>query len=142
MATEASPWLVTLKGFLAGALTGVVGVVLPYPFESYRLKVLFARNKKVKVPSLLDQKVWRGLSGALMQGVALRGVTFGTYDMMLRFISGRPHAGGGLKDPVWHHGVAGGGNQLTETMHPENPLTHHHQFDAASREPTHTPPAT
>jgi len=28
-----------LKGFMAGALTGIVGVVLPFPFESYRLKV-------------------------------------------------------------------------------------------------------
>ena len=105
------PLLSILKGFLAGAVTGVVGVVLPYPFESYRLKLLFAPNGSeagVKVPSLFERKVWAGLSGALMQGVALRGVTFGTYDFVLRHLSSSERGSSSLKDPIWHHAVAGG----------------------------------
>ena len=85
-----------LKGFLAGALTGVVGVVLPYPFESYRLQMLFAKaGTRPTLPRLFDRRVWSGLSGALLQGVALRGVTFGTYDFALRQLSTQHHQGGG-----------------------------------------------
>lgn len=105
------------RGFLAGALTGVVGVVLPFPFESYRLKVLFAEidgTGKTKVmprtalkPSLFDLSLYKGLSGALFQGVLLRGFTFGTYDWLLRSL----HQGNGgdyLNDPVYYHFAAGG----------------------------------
>lgn len=87
------------KGFLAGALTGVVGVILPYPFESFRLQLLFAASPKdAPQLQLLDRQVWSGLSGALLQGVALRGVTFGTYDFILRQLSvTQNHQGGSLK---------------------------------------------
>ena len=78
-------YLRTLRSFAAGAITGVVGTVLPYPFESYRLKLLTAKQGSIVAqPRFFDRSLWKGLSGGLLQGVLLRGFNFGTYDLVLR----------------------------------------------------------
>ena len=63
------------KGFLAGAATGIVGVILPFPFESYRLKLIFSKNTVVKATESKDisilfsnQMLFRGIGSAIIQG--------------------------------------------------------------------------
>ena len=68
--------------FFAGALTGGVGVTLSFPFESYRLRILFENNLKTSLP-LPKGTLYRGISSALVQSMALRGVTFFAYEKTL-----------------------------------------------------------
>ena len=55
-------------GFYAGAISGLVGVTLSFPFESYRLRLLFTNSSTTKSAVVLRSKaLYHGLPSALLQ---------------------------------------------------------------------------
>jgi len=103
--THESAWI---RGVLAGAVSGAVGVALPFPFDSYRLKLLFF-DKNHDALSKINTSLFHGISPAIMQGVLQRGISFGVYDSILSFLSPNGHY---IRDPLFNHFLAGSGGSL------------------------------